>query len=310
MNRDDTLWKAILEDIFDDFLRFFIPDADAIFDMERGFVFLDKELEQLFPPEQDSYRNRSVDKLVQVYTRAGQEQWILVHIEVQGKADKTFAQRMFTYYSRIFDKYQRPISSFAILTDGSKSFRPIAYTQSLFGTTLTYTFTSYKILDQNRAALLANDNPFAVVALVVQTALRKQKIDEDELLALKLDLAKALLKKQFSKNKVRQILNFLRYYVRFEKEENGVKFDRGLDQLTNNKQTMGLEEFLLHRAVTTGIKQGIEQGIDLGIGRGKDMERHTMVVNMLRKTTLTDEQIADVANTTLDFVKKVRTQLQ
>ncbi len=53
MKRDDSLWKAILEDIFDDFLRFFIPNANEIFDMEKGFEFLDKELEQLFPTNID-----------------------------------------------------------------------------------------------------------------------------------------------------------------------------------------------------------------------------------------------------------------
>ena len=45
MKRDDTLWKGILEDLFDDFLRFFYLNADDIFDMSRGFDFLDKELE-------------------------------------------------------------------------------------------------------------------------------------------------------------------------------------------------------------------------------------------------------------------------
>lgn len=78
MNRDDALWserrtEAILEDIFDDFLRFFIPDADQIFDLERGFLFLDKELEQLFPPDGDQYEPKHVDKLVQVFTRDGIE---------------------------------------------------------------------------------------------------------------------------------------------------------------------------------------------------------------------------------------------
>ena len=64
MNKNDILWKAILEDIFDDFLRFFYPNADEIFDFSKGFEYLDKELEQLFPPEQDQYEPRYVDKLV------------------------------------------------------------------------------------------------------------------------------------------------------------------------------------------------------------------------------------------------------
>ncbi|WP_245859533.1 hypothetical protein [Spirosoma aerolatum] len=48
MQRDDTLWKAILEDIFDDFMRFFIPNAD-----------------------EDEFQPRYVDKLVKLFTRNG-----------------------------------------------------------------------------------------------------------------------------------------------------------------------------------------------------------------------------------------------
>lgn len=71
MKRDDSLWKAILEDIFDDFLLFFYPSAEQLFDMERGFEFLDKELEQLFPSNENEFNPKYVDKLVKVFTRDG-----------------------------------------------------------------------------------------------------------------------------------------------------------------------------------------------------------------------------------------------
>ncbi|OJV12367.1 MAG: hypothetical protein BGO21_06375 [Dyadobacter sp. 50-39] len=35
MKRDDTLWKSILEDIFEDFLIFFYPDAGSFFDFRK-----------------------------------------------------------------------------------------------------------------------------------------------------------------------------------------------------------------------------------------------------------------------------------
>ncbi|HMP31519.1 MAG TPA: hypothetical protein PKD85_18095, partial [Saprospiraceae bacterium] len=66
MKRDDTLWKAILEDVFDDFLNFFYADAQNIFDFNKSFEFLDKELDDLFPKE-ESESIKYVDKLVKVY---------------------------------------------------------------------------------------------------------------------------------------------------------------------------------------------------------------------------------------------------
>ena len=59
MKRDDTLWKGIIENLSEDFIRFFFKDADVLFDMEKGFQFLDKELEQLFP-----YEDNEVPKFV------------------------------------------------------------------------------------------------------------------------------------------------------------------------------------------------------------------------------------------------------
>jgi hypothetical protein len=90
MKRNDILWKSMLEDIFDDFLRFFFVNAEELFDLERGFEYLDKELEQLFPPEGDQWSPKYVDKLVKVYNKCGLEEWVLIHIEVQGYQDHTF----------------------------------------------------------------------------------------------------------------------------------------------------------------------------------------------------------------------------
>jgi hypothetical protein len=63
-----------------------------------------------------------VDKLVKVYTRDGVEKWMLLHIEVQGKNEPDFPKRMFRYYYRLLDRYDRPVAAIAILTgrDGNK----------------------------------------------------------------------------------------------------------------------------------------------------------------------------------------------
>ena len=64
-----------------DFLCFFFEDSNTMFDMEKGFEFLDKEPEQLFP-DVDGQSPKFVDKLVKVFTKSGKEKWILIHVEV------------------------------------------------------------------------------------------------------------------------------------------------------------------------------------------------------------------------------------
>ena len=99
----DTLWKALIEELVEDFLYFFFPTYMDQIDLRRGVVFLDKDLEQIMP-EADTGR-RHADKLFKVWLNDGEERWFLAHVEVQGYPDADFAFRMFQYYYRILDRY-------------------------------------------------------------------------------------------------------------------------------------------------------------------------------------------------------------
>jgi len=329
MKRDDTLWKGILENVFDDFLRFFFPDADKLFDMEKGFEFLDKELEQLFPTE-NGESPKFVDKLVKVYTKTGKEQCILVHIEVQGYDDKGFAKRMFTYFYRILDKYGIPITAIAIFTDANLNFRPNVYEYEYLGTKNSFHFNTYKIIDQREELLTNSDNPFAIVVLTVLLALKKKKMDDAGLFELKYSLAKELLQRQFSKNKINNLMVFLQLYVKFADPEYNHKFEQALEVLTENKTTMGIQEMVLERAKKEGLKRGMEEGLEKGMEQGMEqgMERgikkglekgleeglekkgYEVVKNLLESNRFTIEEVANFANVTEEFVLKVKSGLK
>jgi predicted transposase YdaD len=311
MKRDDSLWKAILEDVFDDFLRFFFENAEELFDFSRPFEFLDKELEQLFPIDPDDFAPKYVDKLVKVFTKQGEEKWILVHVEVQGSTDKTFAQRMFQYFYRIFDRYQRPITAFAILTDGNKRFKPTHYEQSYLGTHLRYDFNLYKLLEQEEVLLAESSNPFAMVALTALIALKKGKVTEKELLEQKVNLLKRLVGKGFQREKIEALMGFLKLYVRFGNSENDTKFDEAINQVLHKpKETMGLVEFVLERERRLGEKKGElrgeKRGLRKGIEKGIEAQRIAFVKTLLAETDFDDSKIAILASVDTDTVKKLR----
>jgi hypothetical protein len=161
MKRDDSLWKAILEDVFDDFLLFFFEEQAAMFDFDKEFVFLDKELEQLFlNGEEIAGGVKFVDKLVKVFTKSGNEEWILVHVEVQGYNDSNFAARMFSYFYRILDRYKKPVTCITIFTDSNINYHPQEYNYNFLGTSATFNYNTYKVIDQDAAELSKSSNPF------------------------------------------------------------------------------------------------------------------------------------------------------
>ena len=309
MKRDDSLWKAILEDVFDDFLRFFIPNAEELFDFSRPFEFLDKELEQILLVERDDFAPRYVDKLVKVFTKVGEEQWILVHIEVQGSTDKAFSHRMFQYFYRIYDRYQRPITAFAILTDRNRRFKPEKFSQVYLGTSIDYKFNVYKVFEQDVEALGLSTNPFAMIVLTVLVALQKGKVTEEELLQQKVELLKRLVSKGFSRGKIEALMGFLKLYVRFGKRENDVKFDEAIELLLNKpKETMGIVEFVLERERRLGEKRGLAKGEKKGVGKGIETQKLHFVNTLLAETDFDDAKIASLADVSVETVQKLRNQ--
>ena len=305
MKRDDTLWKAILEDLFDDFLRFFFEEEAELFDLERGFEFLDKELEQLFPSGDDKAGTKFVDKLVKVFTKAGKEEWILVHIEVQGYNDTDITSRMFTYFCRIYDRHKKPVTSIAIFTDAQKSYRPQQFDYDFLGTQARFRYNTYKVIDQDENELRKSNNPFAIIILTVLLALKKGKITEKKLLGLKTELIKNLFQKQIARNKIDAILIFLRNYVRFGDKENITKFDDEVNLITNKHSTMGIREFVLQRAKNEGVQEGKEIG--------KEIERtennRYFVMTLLTQTDFTQERIANMVRVPVAFVEEVKASL-
>ncbi len=305
MKRDDALWKGILEDLFDDFLRFYFPESVDLFDFNRKFEFLDKELEQLFPQQQDDFSPKYVDKLVKVFTKKGKEEWILIHIEVQGSRDKNFAKRMFTYRYRILDKYDKPITSLAILTDKHKSYKPNVYSYEFMGNELFYKFNIYKVLDANEKELKQSKNPFAVVVRVVKTALKQGRLPDERLFELKIELVRELLRKDFTKEKIRSLLQFLKLYIRFDNQELINKFESELDIIYNRQTTMGLEEFVLDRERRVGREEGREEGMSI-----KEIEDRTnFTKSLLTQTDFDDNKIALLVGVEVEFVRQIKSSL-
>jgi predicted transposase YdaD len=273
-------------------LRFFYVGADEIFDMDRGFEFLDKELGQLYPG-QDIMHPKFVDKLVKVYRKDGKEEWLLIHIEVQGYHDPQFARRMFTYFYRILDRLDKEVASIAIFIDNDRNYQPDSYEYSSLETSTIFRFKTYKVKGQNTAILENSDNPFAVVVLTVLIALQKAEKSPEDLLDLSLDLSKRLFRKGFSKKKINSLLEFIRSYVFLDNKEMFFKFEEGIDNINSKKRNMGVREL-----VTLLLKE-----------EGKEEKEVSVITNLLQKTNHSIQEIAELVDVPVDSVIEVQNKL-
>lgn len=112
-------------------MQFFFTNAHADIDWQRGYEFLDKELQKVV--HDSSLGQRYGDKLARVWLLNGEEAWVLIHVEVQGQVEQAFDERIFVYHYRLFDRYQHKVVSLVVLADAPPTWRPGHYGYRLVG---------------------------------------------------------------------------------------------------------------------------------------------------------------------------------
>jgi len=316
----DKLWKGIFEDFFPEAIAFFFPDFTNLIDWSRGFEMLDKEQKQIFPESEESHRR--VDILTKVWLLDGSEQWILIHIEVQGYHDDNFAQRMFIYFYRLTDRYNVPVSALALLTDGNKNWRPDHYRAQYMNTRLLYEYPIFKLSDYSDQDFIGSVNPWA---WVMKTALigLNTTWDDDVLLKIKVQLYREFRANGYSIKKARAFLQFLKYYARFAKNEFFIKFDNEIQSVDQKKEgPMGIIELVkqhiveearlegLEKGIEQGIEKGIEQGIEQGLTKGELLKARKVAMHILKKQPeWSDEEIAELVEMPVSFISQARQEL-
>ena len=86
-----------------------------------------------------------------------------VHIEIQGDKDKDFSLRMFRYFYRIFDRHGRQVISIAVLTEKASGTADGRYEQRAFGSGVEFHYLPFNLMDYEREALEADENPMAMI---------------------------------------------------------------------------------------------------------------------------------------------------
>lgn len=133
-----------------------------------------------------------------------------------------------------------------------------------------------------------------MVVLTVLAAIKNRKTNDENLIKLKIDLFRRLHESNLDKTTMRALANFLKMYVRFFKPESYRMFKTEIQMITNNKSIMGIEELILQHTKAEGKAEVKVEEVGISI----------------IKLGLYDEQAADVAGVTVEFVKQVRESLK
>jgi len=306
MNDDyDTPWKEVMTDHFPEFMAFYFPSAYAAINWSRPHDFLDQELSALSPDAE--LGRRLLDKLVRVYMHDGGEQWVLVHLEVQGWRDAGFAERIFIYHYRVYDRYRRPVASMALLADAGRRWRPASFAYSLLGCELRLNFPVVKLQDYvgRMDALLADANPFALVTaahlLTQQTKHRPYQRRH-----AKWRLIKLLYQRDWDKRRIINLHRAIDWLMRLPKSLDE-RLRYGILQLERRK-TMTYVTSYERIVMDIGLKKGLQEGLQKGLLEGRAVVLSAQLAKRFGPlepqvaVRLADADVAQLSKWALNFV--------
>ncbi|WP_343729065.1 DUF4351 domain-containing protein [Duganella sp.] len=272
----DTPWKEVVTNYFPEFMAFYFPDAHAAIDWSRPYAFLDQELASL--SRDAEVGKRLLDKLVRVHLCDGGQQWVLVHLEVQGWHDAAFAERIFTYHYRVYDRYRKPVVSMAVLADSGKGWRPSRFVYRTMDCEMRLIFPIVKLQDyaDRLPELLAHPSPFALVTsahLLTQQTRR----NAEHRRAAKWRLTRLLYKRSWDKQRIIDFYHAIDWMMRLP-DALDAQFRDDVYALERREAMPYINNF--ERA---GRKIGRQEGLLEGRQEGRQEGRATLLASMLAK---------------------------
>jgi hypothetical protein len=266
----DSPWKEAIVSCLPDFVAFHFPDVHRQIDWTRPVEFLDQELRSVAPDHgpQSSF----VDKLVRVTRLDGQQEWVVIHLEIQSQQQAAFAERMFLYHARLYERHRQPIASLALLADDKPAWRPESFGYEVFGCRMGLRFPVAKLLDWSgsEARLADSRNPFAIITRA-HLATRATSDNPAAREHAKLMLIRQLYGIGIDRQRVVDMFRVIDWMMKLP-QEHDTRFRHAvvlMEEELNMRYVTSIERLAIEEGMAKGMQQGIQQGMQQGMQQGE-----------------------------------------
>ncbi|MFC0297450.1 Rpn family recombination-promoting nuclease/putative transposase [Geobacillus jurassicus] len=290
----DRLFKELIQTFFEEFILLFFPDMHEHIDF-RHLSFLSEEL---FTDVTAGEKYR-VDLLVQTKLK-GEDGLIIVHVENQSYVQPSFPERMFVYFSRLFEKYRTRIVPIAVFSYDAFRDEPSVFSIEFpFGEVLHFRFFPVELRKQHWRNYIRRDNPVAAALL------SQMGYTESERIELKKEFLRMLVRLELDEARQRLLLGFFETYVKLSEEEEQ-QLQREVKAMETKEKEKVLELIISYeqKGRKEGLEEGIQQGMKEGMKQGIKQGMKQLVCNMARKG-MTVEEIAHLVDLSREEVRRL-----
>nr|WP_144920624.1 Rpn family recombination-promoting nuclease/putative transposase [Paenibacillus bovis] len=279
--RHDQLFKQLIHTFFDEFLEVFFPEVHADIDFNSITPLSEEVFTDLIEGE-----SRRADIVIEAKLK-GRETLIIIHVEPQSYVQSNFHERMYQYFSLLYNKYRKPILPIAIFSYEEYHHEPNEFTISFpFFQVLTFRFLKLELKKINWRDYIQSNNPVAAALLC------KMGYTERERVHVKKEFLRMLLKMEIDPAKAELINGFFDTYLKLteSEEEELMSYTKEFTQeeldfiesLPNSWKERGWREGR-QEGIQEGIQKGIQKGIEKGVQKGVQKTTKKIALKLLKE---------------------------
>jgi predicted transposase/invertase (TIGR01784 family) len=303
----DEAFKKLLHTFFAEFIALFFPELESQLDFSQTRFLMQEQLVDVVGEEA-----RTLDLLLET-KYIGTDAFILIHLEPQSYRQADFQERMFIYFSRLFERHRKEhqlIIPIAIFTSAESKNERNSLNMSILGEDiLQFRFLKVELINQPWRRFIDSNNPVAA-ALLAKMGYNKGEERELRLAYLRMLLQ---LSQRLDQARLALVMSIADLYFEPDPRQDEEMLRELAKQYAKESEVImelmpawmrqgyekGLEEGL-----EKGIEQGIEKGFEKGIEQGTLIERRQIARRLLSKG-FTLEEIADMTQLSIEEIKKI-----
>ncbi|WP_159887496.1 Rpn family recombination-promoting nuclease/putative transposase [Paenibacillus puerhi] len=287
----DEAFKKLLQTFFKEFIELFFPELDLLLDHSKTRFLMQELLVDIVGEE-----SRNLDLLLETRYRALDAQ-ILIHFEPQSYKDTEFHERMFIYFSRLFERHRKEhklIIPIAVFTSEETRSEKNSFSMCIPGhEILQFQFLKVELRNIHWRAFIDSDNPVAA-ALLAKMGYNKQEKRELRFAYLRMLLR---LQKKLDHARLALIMSVADLYYKPEKEEE----EALLRELHEHYPEEGES---IMELMPAWKKWGYEEGKEEGREEGKEEGREEIIRKLLLKG-FSPEELAKTIDLPVETIRKL-----
>jgi len=261
--KHDQSFKELIHHFFEEFLEAFFPEVHEHID----FQSIKPMSEEMFTNLLDG-ESRRADIIIEARLK-DKETLIIIHVEPQSSHQSDFHERMYHYFSLLYNKYRKPILPIAVLSYDEKRTTKNQYSIEFpFYRVLIFNFLKLELKQMNWKKYLQSNNPVAAALL------SKMGYSDQEKIQVKREFLRMIVKMELTPAKMRIILGFFENYLILNEQEEE-KLMMEIEQMDESKEIMHLP--------ISWEEKGKKEGRKAGRIEGENKARREVALEMVKE---------------------------